>query len=248
MNLHKTNLWINFIELKYRLFYFLYSFLLTLLVCFTYRIEIFFLISNFFLEYENGFIYTSLLDPLIIYIKLSLLVTTILVFPVFIYLFGFFFFRSFYSYKLIYSIFYLFSLYFFSFVLFILTSNVILPILFEFLINFQLLNTFDLFELKLQATITQYYNFYFAYIFIYLFIILIPNTFLFLVFVGFLKKDFFLKYIFRKYLYLIVFFLFLIVSPPDFFLQIIILPFLILFLELYIYLITFFFSLYIQFE
>ena len=244
----RTNLWINFQELKYRLIYLILSFIFTVLICFIYRVELFFLISNFFLKYEDGFIYTSLLDPLFIYIKVSILSSLFWVFPIFIYFLGFFFFRAFYNYQLVYIIFYLFFTYFISFLFFVFVSKLFLPILFEFLINFQLSAVNDIFQLKLQATITQYYKFYFRYIYIYLLLILIPNIFLVLVILGLVSRNTFLKFTFRKYLYLIVFILFLIVAPPDFVLQLFILPFIVLFLELYIYLITFFFTLYIHFE
>lgn len=71
MQLKETNFSIHIQELKYRSIYYLISFVLTFCICFFFKVELFFLISKIFLNYEQGFIYTSLLDPLIIYLKLS---------------------------------------------------------------------------------------------------------------------------------------------------------------------------------
>lgn len=102
----KLNIVINFLELKYRIIYFLFSFIATFCVCFYYKVELFYLISNFFLHYEDGFIYTSIFDPLIIYIKLSLLFSLIFIYPIFGYLIVFYFLKSLVNFYLFYYIFY----------------------------------------------------------------------------------------------------------------------------------------------
>lgn len=240
----KSNFMINYIELKYRAIYLLYSAALILWVCFSYRVELFFLISNLFLRYEEGFIYTSLLDPLIIYIKLSFLFLFIIIFPILTYLVGFFVFKSFYTFQTRYLFMYISALYLVSLFLFIFISKVFLPVIIKFLINFQRLDVHSLLELKLQATITQYYSFFFTYLLIYLMLILIPNVFLILVLLNILSNQVFLRHTYRKYLYLIIFTLFLLIAPPDIVLQLILIPFLLFFLEIYIYFITFFYKLY----
>ena len=189
----KLNIIINFLELKYRMIYFVFSFISTFCACFYYKVELFYLISNFFLQYEDGFIYTNLFDPLVVYIKLSFLFTLIFIYPVFGYFIGFFFLRSLATFYLSYYIFYWFLLYFLSFSLFILFSSVFLPFLLEFLLNFQRLNIFATMELTLQATMIQYYKFFFSYIYIYCFLILIPNFFLFLTFFNVFSKELFFK-------------------------------------------------------
>lgn len=240
----KSNFTINYIELKYRIIYLLYAAIFIFCVLFFYRVELFFLISNLFLQYEAGFIYTSLLDPLIVYFKLSFLYLFVIIFPVGTYLIGSFLFKSFCSFQLRYLFIYVFSLYFISLFLFILISKVFLPIILEFLINFQRLDVNALLELKLQATIIQYYSFFFTYLLIYLTLILIPNIFLVLVLFNIISNQTFLKHTYRKYLYLLVFIVFILIAPPDFFLQLFLAPFLVLFLEIYIFYITFFHKLY----
>lgn len=216
MLVYKTNFIINLIELKIRSFYFFYTLFLTFLVCFYYKIELFFLISNFFLQYEKGFIYTSLLDPILIYLKLSILFSFIFTLPVFIYLYGFFFIKSFYTFYLNYFIFYSFLMYIISFILFLALSTLLLPVLLDFLIGFQRNGETVSYVLTLQATITQYYSFFFSYIYFYLILIIIPNIYLLLIFFNILNRKNFLNHSFRKYLYLIAIFIFLIFAPPDF--------------------------------
>ena len=240
----KTNFVINLIELKYRTIYAGLTLLLTFLVCFYYKVELFFLISNFFLEFEEGFIYTSLLDPIVIYLKLAFLFSLIFSVPIIIYIYGFFFIKSFYSFYLYFFIFYVFIIYISSFSLFIFLSSLILPILLDFLISFQEVNSYSL---VLQATITQYYSFFFSYLYLFILLILVPNLYLLLIFFGFVSSENFFSNKFRKYLYLIVILIFLLFAPPDFLIQITILPLLFIILEVYIYIITFLYTLYLAF-
>lgn len=244
MLLTKSNFFINFIELKYRTFYFLYSLFVTFIVCFFFKIELFFIISNFFLHYKQGFIYTNLLDPIVIYIKLTILFALLLSYPFFIYIYGFFFLKSFYNFYLYYYFFYFSFVYLIGFYLFFIISKFFLPFLFAFLISFQRVDEFELLELTLQATITQYYQFFFSYLYIYFILVLIPNIFLILTLLNVFSYKHFLQSKFRKYLYLIIGFFFLLVAPPDFFVQLLILPLVILFLEFFIYLISFLYILY----
>lgn len=243
----KTNFLIHWVELKYRIVYYIISFFLTFCVCFIYKVELFFLISYIFLNFEHGFIYTGLLDPLLLYLKLSFFFSFVLTLPFFIYLFVFFFFRSFSNFLTIYSFFYIFCLYILVITLFILLVILVFPLLLEFLLNFQRTNTLETLELVLQATINQYYNFFFSYTKIYFLLILIPNLFFCLILLNFLKKQSFLDLKFRKYLYLIIFIGFLIFAPPDFFLQLLIFPLVIFILEIFIYFISYLLILYYLF-
>ena len=224
------------------------GFVTTFLVCFYYRVELFFLISNPLLSYKDGFIYTGLLDPLLIYFKLSFLVTTIIIFPIFIYSFGFFFFKGMYTFNIKLILLYLISFYIISLSLFFFLSKLLLPFIFDFLISFQRISDGEVLELKLQATITQYYEFFFSYIFIYLLFILIPNLFFILVISHAISIDIFTKHLFRKYLYFCLFLLFILIAPPDFIIQLTIIPFLILFLEIYIFFITFCYNIFVFFD
>jgi Sec-independent protein secretion pathway component TatC len=234
----KTNLIINITELKIRLFYFIFSFFLIFFISFFYRLELFYLISQFFLRYEEGFIYTSLLEPFIIYFKLTLIFTLIFSFPFFIYIFGFFFFKAMFSYYTFYYFYYFIFIYIISLLLFIFISFVFFPLVLEFLLSFQRNHSSDVLHILLQATVSQYFSFFFNYLLIYLFIVLVPNIVLFLTLLNILDRTFFLTYKFRKYLYFVVLICFLIFAPPDFVAQIFLLPIVFIVLEIFIYITT----------
>ena len=87
----KLNFIINLNELKYRTFYYIVALFFTFIICFYYKVELFFLICSIFLEYKSGFIYTGLIEPFIIYFKISILFSIILTLPVYFYNFSFFF-------------------------------------------------------------------------------------------------------------------------------------------------------------
>lgn len=243
----KTNFFIHLTEFKYRILYYLLSFVFTFIICFLFRVQLFFLISHIFLNYKTGFIYTNLVDPIVVYIKLSFFFSMLFTLPFFIYLFIFFFLRSFCNFYTLYYFFYIFCLFFLTIVLFVFLLTFIFPFIIIFLLDFQRLNTFEVLELVLQATMNQYYNFFFSYIKIYLLLIFIPNLFFCLILLNFFKKQIFLNFKFRKYLYLIVFLVFLIFAPPDFFLQLLIFPLIIFILEIFIYFISYLLILYYLF-
>lgn len=211
----KSNFLINFIELKLRSGYFIYSLIFSFVICFNYKTALFYLISDYFLKYESGFIYTSLLDPILIYLKLSSLFSIFISLPVFGYIFGFFFLKSLTTSYLLYFIFYFFLIYLASFLLLILLSHLILPILFEFLLSFQHVDLSGGYELVLNATITQYYGLFFNYIYLFCVLILIPNFYLIFIFLGIINRDNFINFKFRKYLYIITLFFYIVFAPPD---------------------------------
>ena len=60
MSIYLSNIFINYIELKYRIIYFIISFLFVFIILFYYKIELFFYISEFFLLRKQEFIYNNL--------------------------------------------------------------------------------------------------------------------------------------------------------------------------------------------
>lgn len=237
------NFQINFLELKYRILYSLFSFTITFFIYFEYKIELFFFISKNLLFLQPYFIYTSLFDPLITYFKLSFFYSILTVFPLLVYFFLFFFLKSFftsyiYRINLIIYIFYFITIFFYY-----IFFNLFLNYFFNFLILYQRYSSYSIFELRLEATISQYYSLYINMLGVYFTSILIPVIFLILALIGFIKREFFLGFKYRKYVYLILIILLLILSPPDLSVQLIILPVLLLIIEIYLYLITFYFLL-----
>ena len=86
------NLHLKYIKLY--MFYILLSFIFTFGICYMYNTEILYKISVELLKYEKGFIYTGITDAFFIYLKLSLLLTLILINPIITYFFLFFFNKS----------------------------------------------------------------------------------------------------------------------------------------------------------
>lgn len=238
--MYKVNFLINLNELKLRSVYFLISFVLLFIVNFNYSLELVYLSSKFFLDLGQKFIYTSLLDPLYIYLKLSFFYSLIFVQPVFFYLFIYFFLKGFNNFYVLYLFSYSLIIYFLTLLGFLVISFFCFPFLFKFLLNFQLNNPSEELNLILQATIVQYFNFYLFFIYFYILISILFVFLFFLVFFGIISPQTYFNYTFRKYLYGFFFVIFLLIAPPDFFMQIFLLPFFILFFEIYIFVNTFF--------
>lgn len=244
MLIYKSNFIIHYIELKYRTLYFFLGIIIVFFLFFLYKVELFYIIAKSFLLLENGFIYTGLLDPLIIYLKLTILSSIIFTLPLLIYLYGFYFFRAFYNYQTIYWFFFFFSFYISGFLIYSVLSNILLPIFFKFLLEYQRPEALSIFSLKLAATINQYFILYTTILSIYFLIVLGPIFFLFLSIFNLIDKNLLLQFSFRKYLYIIVYSFFIIIMPPDIFIQVVLLPLILIILEIYIYLVVYFFVLY----
>lgn len=240
----KSNFLINLLELQYRVFYAFISFTYCFIINIIYKIELFYSISKLFLKLQNYFIYTSILEPIIIYIKLSILSSIIFSFPLFIYIFIFFIFKSVYKlYLYIYMYIFLFVIFvnYIYYKLFLFKAyNYILA----FLIGFQRSETNVVFKLNFEAKMDQYYFFYFNIIYFYIFIIVIPLI-IFIIITSYKIIYFWnIKVSYKKFLYLFILFLFLLIAPPDLYLQIIILPYVILIIETYVYIFIFFINIY----
>lgn len=233
----KSNLEIHFVELKIRMFYFFINFLLFFAISFLYKEELLFLFSYLFLQYETGFIYTNLLDPLIIYVKISFFVSLFLSFPFLIYFFSFFFFRSFNNFYVYFFYLYLTSLYMFFLCFFVCEFFLLFPLIFEFLLSFQ---KFDLFNLILTITLTEYLSFFINLFCVYLILCLLPSLLFLFFLLGWVQINIFFNFKLRLFLYFFLLFFFIIFAPPDFILQALIAPWLIIMLEFFIYFNLFF--------
>lgn len=238
-----TNFQINFLELKYRTFYLIFSLISTFIVSFEYKVELFFFISKSLLVLQPYLIYTGLFDPLLTYVKLAFFYSFIVTFPLAVYLYLYFFFKSFYTsyiyrFQIVIYFFYFITLFFYY-----IFFNFFLNYFFNFLLHYQRYSSYSIFELRLEATIVQYYSLYINMLFVYFAAISIPVIFLCLALIGVISREYFLTFKYRKYIYLVLIILFLIVVPPDVFIQLVILPVLFLIIEIYLYLITFYYLL-----
>lgn len=240
----KSNFLINLFELQYRFFYAFVSFIYCFTISILYKIELFYSISKLFLKLQNYFIYTSILDPIIIYIKLSILSSIIFSFPLFIYLFVYFSFRSIYKLYLYIYIYFFIIIIVINYIYYKLFALKVYTYILVFLLGFQRNEINVVFKLNFEAKIDQYYFFYFNMIYLYIILTIIPI--IIFIIVTIYKSIFFFneKILYRKFLYLFLFFLFLLIAPPDFYLQLVIFPYMILVIETYLYILIFFINIY----
>lgn len=231
-----SNFIIHLKELHIRTIYVFISILLSFIAAFLQKIELFFLISKFFLHLENGFIYTNLLDPLLTYIKLAFLFSIVCTIPVLVYIYSFFFAKAIYKFYVLYIWFYFISFYFGGVCLFLIWYLKLFPILINFFIQFQRLETFTPMKLELKATLSKYFIFFYSFIWLFLIIFIACNIFLFL---FYFNQHILKKIYYRQFLYLLISILILLFAPPDITLHLIILPFVIIFVEITIYFVIF---------
>lgn len=238
MNL-KSNFLINWIELKFRIIYIFFSWFINFCLCFYYKIELFYFISKFLINLNKKFIYIHLLDPIIIFLKLSILISFLLTLPIIIYNILFFISKSLHQFYVFFFVIFFFTLFNLMIFFFTYCYIIILPIIIIFLTSFEQVSEVDILQLSLNPTINHYFAFFFSFLsfFLLLFIIL---SFFFLLSLIYINDSIFINnFFFRKYLYGVISILFIFFAPPDITIQIIIFPVLIIFLELIIYFFNF---------
>lgn len=233
-----SNIKINILELRTRIFYIFISFFITFIVLFNYKIELFFFITKNFLNRKNQFIYTNLLDPIYIYVKLTFIFSIFFSMPIVLYIIITFIFKGLYNFHvkiiiIIFNCFYINNL----FILY-LCYNKFFPLLLNFLIELEKKNI-NTIQLILLPTGIEYLQLFINFLLFFHILFIILNIFFF---ISKLLSLEILNY--KKYIYLITFITFLIIAPPDFFIQISLIPIIIIIIELSIYLNLFFFNIY----
>lgn len=240
----KLNIFINLIELRFRVFYCFFSFLLLFCISFAYKMELLFFFCESFLLLQSQFIYTGLLDPLIIYIKACILISVLFVIPIIIYILGFFLFKSINNNQIIFFFCSLIIVYNIIIFLCYFLYKILFFFFLEFLLLFQESKIESLFQLYLQATIVQYYGILLKGFYFYIILVLLPLGLLFLSILKIISEEYFLTFCYRKYFYLIISLILILFMPPDLFVQIMIIPIVFCILEFYFYLITCYFLLF----
>jgi Sec-independent protein secretion pathway component TatC len=231
-----SNFKINILELKIRLFYSILSFFITILVSFNYRTEFFFFISKRILNRKNEFIYINLLDPIYLYIKIIFAFSIFFTLPFIIYLIISFIFKGLYIFyvkilMLMLSIYYLINL-----LLLYFCYTKLFPILINFLLELERKNI-NTIQLVLLPTSLDYLKFFINFLIFFHILFALIN--IFFIFHNFFSYK---KFKNKKYVYLLTFIIFIVIAPPDLFIQISILPIIILIIEVSSYLSLFFFN------
>nr|YP_009476693.1 TatC [Proteomonas sulcata]AVM81186.1 TatC [Proteomonas sulcata] len=230
----------HWVELKYKLIYLFFSFILTFSVNLTinnsliYLMSIpFFKINPSFLENSKGFIFTSLLEGFYTSLLVSLHFGIIFTLPLFTYLFYNFVKTGLYKREvfllnlfIIFEFINLIGSYFFTF-------YVLLPNFYSFFLSFENLDSNSLFRISLEAKIFDYVfltmNIFWASFILYQ----IPLILFLLLHLNILKINYILTK--RRELLLFFFVLGALFSPPDIFSQIIIAVMLILIFEVLLF-------------
>jgi sec-independent protein translocase protein TatC len=208
----------HILEIKSRCFYIFLSFLITLITCYFYQIEILYLIGRPFIELNQKFIFIDPTEAFYTILKVSFLISFLCIFPYIIYQVCCFFLPSYYDYERIVfiKILGIFFTIFFVELLFIYFE--IFPQICKFLLSFEISSfnhkeTDPLIIIELSARIKSYVNLTFQFFFFLLIIFQIPFGFFFLFYYKWLTS-----YNLCKNRKLFLFFFILVsafLSPPD---------------------------------
>jgi sec-independent protein translocase protein TatC len=221
-----------FIEIKFRLFYILLSFLLCFLICFYFKEELIYILTNYILYFMSSqrFIFSKLTQILYIYLKFALTLSLFLNLPFFFFHIIYFFFSGLYFHekkKIIY-IFFLFNL---NYILSIfLTYFYIFPFWLNIFLNFEKNN--QIFPLHFEANLNDFFFFMFNLFFNVIFCFQIPLIIYLLIYLKIIDILFIIKN--RKIFYLFCIILSACFAPPDIFNQCLIYFLFIIIYELFI--------------
>lgn len=149
-----TNINHHLYEIKWRFFYFFFSTFCTFLILYNYKIEIVFIIGKPFVTLQQTFIFLELTEAFYTLLKVSVILTALLVIPFFFYQFWSFFVPSFYQIERRKV-----NLFFFSFICLwvceiLVTYFLFLPKICNFLISFEMVSDFKHSSVYLQPIIS----------------------------------------------------------------------------------------------
>ena len=226
-------------EIKYRIFYCFFSFLINSFVWFFFIKELLFIIVKPLVSINRNnnfsyFIFTDMLDIFLTYIKIILVLGFVTVFPLILIQLWFFLVAGLYNYEKMFLLKFLIFFFFFLGVIYFFLYTFLIPLIWLFFINLELTNDNSLFGIYYEAHISDYVTFLFDIFYIFFCLIQIPVFIIFLLYFNVVEVYFFMVY--RKYLIIIFFILGGILSPPDVFSQIIISFFILFIYEIIIFL------------
>lgn len=133
-----VNFQYHFFELKLRGFYLILSALTTFLICWSHQLEIVYLLGRPFIQLNQTFIFLELTEAFYTLVKISFILTLFLLFPFTLYHFWCFLIPSFYQIERS-----KFNFFYRTFLIFVLTEFLftyffLLPLIFKFLLSFEL--------------------------------------------------------------------------------------------------------------
>ena len=211
-------------EIKYRVIYILFSYLLTTLVLYNYSLEIFYffikpLIVNNFTKIEQ-LIYTDLTEAFFTILKLIFFSSHIFIIPIILYNIYYYSVAGLYKYERIICIKIIIIFLLNTFLLAFILYNYIVPLLWFFFLSFEQNINSELFQISFQGKINEYINLIIKLFLAFNLCLLIPLFIYTATVKKYLSIFFLIKY--RIINIIFCFILGALLTPPDIFSQIII--------------------------
>lgn len=227
-----SSFYYHWLEARHRTFYLFLSLLSTLCICYVYSLELVFLYVKPFLSFERSFIFTELTEALYVTLKICVITSLCLVFPLFCYQAWCFFVPSlYYSERAGWSLFCLIST-LLSMLALLSVYQYILPGIAAILLQFEIKS--EILTIQLEARIDSYVN-WSSKIFI---VVLVYGQLPLLSYMGFclglLSSDLLIKR--RKVLVVLSLLIAAFLSPPDLLAQILTTLFILFWIESIIWL------------
>ncbi len=217
----------HFFELKLRFKYLVFSLLITFLTCYHYCFEIIYIFTKPFLYHIKYFIFTDLTEAFYTSIEISFFFSFYVIIPLFLYHFWCFFVPSRFKNERKKLNFIIFVIFIFLVLSIIIVYLILLPLLYQFLVNFQL-NT-NLLNIQLEARIQPYVKLVCEIFVFFTFFFQLPLIFLWLIKLKCIKINILVKNRIKIFFMILIFAS--LFSPPDVFSQFSITLFLIFSLE-----------------
>lgn len=233
----KTNISIHLLELKYRIIYLIISFILAFIVSCNYFTEYLYLLSYFILEHDNNFVYSSLTEPIFVFLKVTLFFSLLFTFPYFLYTINSYLSKTKYN---TYVTFINIMLLVYGILLLdfgIIVGWCIYPTLYAFILEFQKPDHLYTMNTLVFTNVNLYVNFLMKNFVFIIFLMSLPSVFKFLKEQNWLPWGEEVKYAeqkWRKKMYFLTIVCIMALSPPDFMYHFFVLPISIIFLEIYV--------------
>ncbi len=209
-------------ELRIRIIYCIFSILITFLTCYYFSEQIFYILAKPLMDQntenipnfgKRNFIYTDITEAFITYIKISLLASVYVCFPVIMYQIWLFLVPGLYDYEKRKLAFFCLL----SFVLFSLGVCIayflIFPVAWKFFLSFELASHYNTLEIQLQPKINQYIVLVIRILFLFGLCFQFPIYLIILVQMNLITPTWFIKK--RNISCVFSFIIAAILSPPD---------------------------------
>ncbi len=219
-------------ELKFRIIYCLVCFFINFICLFLFSEEVIFGLTSCFLNDLGYFINTDILENFYVSFFIAFFLSFLIVFPFILIQFWFFIVSGLFLYE---NKIYLFILILYcSIFLLLLKNNFLISFIWKLLKNYNIILHWKIFPIFLELSLINLINLIINFIIFILVVFIFPLILILLFSYNIINLNFFLIY--RKFLYILIYFIICILGLPDLFSQIITFFFICLFFELILFL------------